>query len=65
MSFITSVHPVPDVSGVVSSICTFCDTSGEICEGLPAEIREEESLDVDYLVSLLREITKVCLSHLE
>lgn len=58
MSFITSVHPVPDVSGVVSNICTFCDASEEIGEGFPAEIREEESLDLDHLVSLLREITK-------
>jgi hypothetical protein len=64
MSFITSLHPVPDVSGVVESICTFCDASGQVCDGDPWEVKEDESLDINYLVAVLREILKVWLYHL-
>lgn len=64
MSFITSLHPVPDVSGVVESICTFCDASGEVSDGDLWYLKENESLDIDYLAAVLRGILKVWLSPL-
>jgi hypothetical protein len=61
MSFITSLHPVPDVSGIVESICTFCDASGQITDDDPWEVGADESLDLNHLVAVLREILKVLL----
>ena len=58
MSFITSLHPAPDVSGVVESICTFCDASEDVMRDDPWKVKENESVDIDHLVAVLRAILK-------
>lgn len=59
MSLITVLHPVPDVSGVVSNICTFSDENWHAGEGTTCDVEKDESLDLDYLVSVLRDLLKV------
>lgn len=59
MSVITVSEPVPDITGVVNNICILCDSTGAFEEGIPYKMEEDTSLDVYYLLSLMRDILKV------
>ncbi|RDK42389.1 hypothetical protein M752DRAFT_215127 [Aspergillus phoenicis ATCC 13157] len=58
MSVITVSEPVPDITGVVNNICILCDSTGAFEEGIPYKMEEDTSLDVYYLLSLMRDILK-------
>jgi hypothetical protein len=59
MSLIKSVHPVPDVTGVVKNICTLTDYENwDISHG-PYEVDEDGWLDIRHLANILRVLLEV------